>query len=52
MQFLFNGLVKPPSFMRPSEPAPVPLVDPATTDSDPLSGPEGERRPLLAAQSA
>ncbi|QRV96692.1 Solute carrier family 35 member F6 [Ceratobasidium sp. AG-Ba] len=53
IQFLFNGLVKPPSFMRPAESAPVPLVDPATTDSDPLSSlsvPEGERRPLLADQ--
>ncbi|KAL5632007.1 hypothetical protein ACGC1H_000135 [Rhizoctonia solani] len=50
--FLFNGLVKPPSFMRPTE---APLLDPVTTDSDPLSGagvPEGERRPLLADQAS
>ncbi|EUC58333.1 transmembrane protein C2orf18 [Rhizoctonia solani AG-3 Rhs1AP] len=50
--FLFNGLVKPPSFMRPTE---TPLLDPVTTDSDPLSGagvPEGERRPLLADQAS
>ncbi|KAG9079415.1 hypothetical protein FRC06_007745, partial [Ceratobasidium sp. 370] len=33
--FLFNGLVKPPSFTQSTEPAPVPLADPATTDSDP-----------------
>ncbi|CAE6542739.1 unnamed protein product [Rhizoctonia solani] len=53
--FLFNGLVDPPSFMRPTRSTQVPLIDPATTDSDPLSGagiPEGERRPLLADQSS
>ncbi|KAF8598713.1 hypothetical protein BDV93DRAFT_609719 [Ceratobasidium sp. AG-I] len=53
--FLFNGLVRPPSFMRPAEVAAVPLIDPATTDSDPLAGaslPEGERRPLLASQQS
>ncbi|KAJ1300512.1 hypothetical protein OPQ81_005325 [Rhizoctonia solani] len=53
--FLFNGLVEPPSFMRPAQSAEVPLIDPATTDSDPLSGvsvPEGERRPLLADQAS
>ncbi|CCO34550.1 Solute carrier family 35 member F6 OS=Pongo abelii GN=SLC35F6 PE=2 SV=1 [Rhizoctonia solani AG-1 IB] len=53
--FLFNGLVNPPSFMRSTEPAEAPLIGPATTDSDPLSGaglPEGERRPLLAGQAS
>ncbi|KAH7335885.1 hypothetical protein B0J17DRAFT_668274 [Rhizoctonia solani] len=53
--FMFNGLVDPPSFMRSTQSAEVPLIDPATTDSDPLSGagiPEGERRPLLADQAS
>jgi hypothetical protein len=41
--------------MRSTEPTEAPLIGPATTDSDPLSGaglPEGERRPLLAGQAS